>query len=169
MAGSDLHERAGKWRAPRRRGRPHLRRRQYPAAEGPLTVDAARLVRGRLKRGSRVRGGHGSAAAAWHGPVWAAACRQSAILGTSDDILVSLGWWAELRCTRLPLHSMALENFPASRAEPAPVLLKALLHSHVVAQLLSAEARGISGAAFLLLGRAQVSLRETDGCADCKH
>lgn len=49
------------------------------------------------------------------------------------------------------LHAVALKGFLTFPAKLRSMLLKALLYGHVIAQLLSAKARGISGACFLFL------------------
>jgi hypothetical protein len=51
-----------------------------------------------------------------------------------------------------PYRPWLSKAFPAGGPEPAPVLLEAPLHRHVVAQLLPAEARGIAGQAFCSWG-----------------
>ena len=48
-------------------------------------------------------------------------------------------------------QAVALQDLLAALAKLFPMLLKALGHSHVVTQLLSAETRGVSGACLLLL------------------
>jgi hypothetical protein len=65
---------------------------------------------------------------------------------------------------------MALKDLLTCRAELHPILLQTLLHSRVIAHLLSAKARGISGASLLLLWAALMSaLGKTCGAADKKQ
>jgi hypothetical protein len=54
------------------------------------------------------------------------------------------------------LHPVALENPAARRRQSAAILLQALLHSHIIAEILSAKMRSIPRASALLLGRAGV-------------
>jgi hypothetical protein len=57
---------------------------------------------------------------------------------------------------------VALKDFLAPPAKLRPVLLKALLYGHVIAQLLSAKTRSVSGACLLLLRRAlMIALSKT--------
>jgi hypothetical protein len=55
------------------------------------------------------------------------------------------------------LHAVALKHFLTSLAELRPILLKALLHRPVIAQLLSAKTRGVPGASLLLLWRTHMA------------
>ncbi len=62
---------------------------------------------------------------------------------------------------------MALKNILTAPAKLRSVLLKALRHSHIIAQLLSAKPRSISGACFLLLRRSQMLIdlsKDFRGC-----
>jgi hypothetical protein len=52
---------------------------------------------------------------------------------------------------------VALKDFLTSWAELRPILLKALLHRRVIAQLLSAKTRGVAGAGLLLLRRTHMA------------
>jgi hypothetical protein len=53
---------------------------------------------------------------------------------------------------------VALKDFLTLPTKLRPILLKALLYGHVIAQLFSAKARGVSGACLLLLWRALMSV-----------
>jgi len=55
-------------------------------------------------------------------------------------------------------HAAAGKYFLAALAQSGPVLLQALLHRAIIAQLLSAKALRISRAGLLLLWRAHVPL-----------
>jgi hypothetical protein len=57
---------------------------------------------------------------------------------------------------RFALHPVTRKHLAAGAREPGAVLLKALLHRHVVAEVFSAEAGCISRTGLLLLGRAVV-------------
>ena len=68
------------------------------------------------------------------------------------------------------LHTVALKDLLACRAEFHPVLLQTLLHSRVIPHLFSAKTRGIPGASLLLLLRALMfALGKTCGAANTKQ
>jgi hypothetical protein len=60
----------------------------------------------------------------------------------------------------LRLHAVALEDAVAGRAQPGAVLLQALLHGTVIAEILATEARGIARTGLLFLRRALMALGE---------
>jgi hypothetical protein len=60
----------------------------------------------------------------------------------------------------LRLHAVALEDAVAGRAQPGAVLLQALLHGTVIAEILATEARGVTRTGLLFLRRALMALGE---------
>ena len=64
---------------------------------------------------------------------------------------------------------MALKDFLTFPAKLRPMLLKALLYGHVITQLLSAKARGVSGARFLLLRSAHMLSSLSKTIRGCKQ
>ena len=67
-----------------------------------------------------------------------------------------------MQAARAALHPVALENPAARHRQSVAILLQALLHGIVVAEVLSAKMISVSGAGALLLGCAGV-LRQSDG------
>jgi hypothetical protein len=75
--------------------------------------------------------------------------------GTPSDRIQSK---ATPGCLLFACPTVALKDFLTLPTKLRPILLKALLYGHVIAQLSSAKARGVSGACLLLLWRALMSV-----------